>query len=449
MSKVYKSITLLLITALLLILPGLAAAETTPAEVRPTDAAGPSEGAAADTEADTETDKKGDTEASAPTTGDTTSSEDKPSAEDKPSPGDENKTPAPVQPTLPQSLTVSFFDPVNNSNHPTKVTPVSTTLSGSPLVGDVPAMAVSGRTLVPIRLISESLNAAVNWSKEDNTVTVSLKNKTIVLTIGSRTAFINNVPVPVPDDVSVSLVTYDGTARTMVPLRFITENLSATVNYDAAVRNVDILPPAENTDDDEDNTAAEPFRPVGVGDDNRMIRRVVIDAGHGGKDPGTSSNGRTEKSITLSVALKLQAQLEDAGFEVVMSRTDDTYPELIDRAGLTRKYNAPVFVSLHCNAAENIKSANGIETYAAPGDTKDAELAGYLQKRLIAATQAKDRGVKTSRLVVLTQNPAPAALVELGFMSNTQECAKLANDAYQQTLAKAICQGIEDFFAAN
>ena len=132
-----------------------------------------------------------------------------------------------------------------------------------------------------------------------------------------------------------------------------------------------------------------------------------------------------------------------------MSRTDDTYPELIDRAGLTRKYNAPVFVSLHCNAAENIKSANGIETYAAPGDTKDAELAGYLQKRLIAATQAKDRGVKTSRLVVLTQNPAPAALVELGFMSNTQECAKLANDAYQQTLAKAICQGIEDFFAAN
>lgn len=357
-------------------------------------------------------------------------------------PDNTDKSEEPAEPTplpeLPQSLNVQFYDKVGGKLLWQTVTPVNLLLNGEYLPSDVPGMATSGRTLVPVRVISESLSATVDWQKEDNTVTIRLGETTIVLTIGENTALVNGEQQAVPDNVSVALVNYEGVTRTMVPVRFVSENLSATVNYDGASRSVDIIPPTP---------AEEELPPPGIAADGTLYRRVVIDAGHGGDDPGTNGGGWEEKVITLSVAEKVQALLEEAEYEVIMSRTDDTYVALTDRAALTREFDAPVFVSIHCNAAENIPTANGIETYAAPDDEADAELAGCLQTRLIAATEAKDRGVKTSRLVVLTHNDAPAALVEIGFMTNTDECAKITDEDYQNTLAEAIVAGINDYFA--
>lgn len=343
-------------------------------------------------------------------------------------------TPAPK---LPQSLNVQFYDKVGSRLLWQTVTPVNLLINGSYLPSDVPGMATSGRTLVPVRVISESLSATVDWQKEDNTVTIRLKETTIVLTIGESTALVNGEQQTVPDNVSVSLVNYDGVTRTMVPVRFVSENLSATVNYDSASRSVDIIPPTP---------VEEELPPPGIADDGTLYRRVVLDAGHGGDDPGTNGGEYEEKVITLSVAQKVQALLEEAEYEVIMSRTDDTYVALTDRAALTREYNAPIFVSIHCNAAENIPTANGIETYAAPKDEADAELAACLQTRLVAETEAKDRGVKTSQLVVLTHNDAPAALVEIGFMTNADECAKITDESYQDIIAAAIAAGISDYF---
>lgn len=369
-------------------------------------------------------------------TGDTndTGDTDEPDNTDK---SEEPAEPTPL-PELPQSLNVQFYDKVGGKLLWQTVTPVNLLLNGEYLPSDVPGMATSGRTLVPVRVISESLSATVDWQKEDNTVTIRLGETTIVLTIGENTALVNGEQQAVPDNVSVALVNYEGVTRTMVPVRFVSENLSATVNYDGASRSVDIIPPTP---------AEEELPPPGIAADGTLYRRVVIDAGHGGDDPGTNGGGWEEKVITLSVAEKVQALLEEAEYEVIMSRMDDTYVALTDRAALTREFDAPVFVSIHCNAAENIPTANGIETYAAPDDEADAELAGCLQTRLIAATETKDRGVKTSRLVVLTHNDAPAALVEIGFMTNTDECAKITDEDYQNTLAEAIVAGINDYFA--
>lgn len=357
-------------------------------------------------------------------------------------PDNTDKSEEPAEPTplpeLPQNLNVQFYDKVGGKLLWQTVTPVNLLLNGEYLPSDVPGMATSGRTLVPVRVISESLSATVDWQKEDNTVTIRLGETTIVLTIGENTALVNGEQQAVPDNVSVALVNYEGVTRTMVPVRFVSENLSATVNYDGASRSVDIIPPTP---------AEEELPPPGIAADGTLYRRVVIDAGHGGDDPGTNGGGWEEKVITLSVAEKVQALLEEAEYEVIMSRMDDTYVALTDRAALTREFDAPVFVSIHCNAAENIPTANGIETYAAPDDEADAELAGCLQTRLIAATETKDRGVKTSRLVVLTHNDAPAALVEIGFMTNTDECAKITDEDYQNTLAEAIVAGINDYFA--
>lgn len=449
-----KKCILLMLLCLLLAFPCVAMADSTPARdlavVTP-----------ADEEAETEKDSSADSSFVKP-------------VEDEPDSTDNNKNPdnadgndnsnksdngvsknetsadnnSQTAPVLPNSLTVQFQDITTGKLTKQTVTPVSLSVNGAYLETDVPAMAISGRTLVPVRVISENLSATVDWKKENNTVTITLADKVIVLTIGQSTALVNGQTIAVPDNVSVSTVNIEGTSRTMVPVRFVSENLSATVNYDGANRNVDIIPPVINENDDNIGEP-EPERLPGVDEDGNLYRRVVIDAGHGGNDPGTNGGGWEEKDITLSVALKVQALLEEAEFEVIMSRSDDTFIPLTDRAALTREYDAPIFVSIHCNAAENITSANGIETYAAPNDEGDAELAGYLQKQLITATGAKDRGVKTSRLVVLTHNPAPACLVEIGFMTNVAECAKITDDTYQDTLAEAICAGINDYFAAK
>ena len=357
---------------------------------------------------------------------------------------DDTKDTANIAP-LPNTMEVWLFDHEINANRRTEVIPVNLSLDGQYLPSDVPAMAISGRTLVPVRLISENLQAKVVWEKATNTITITQDEQTIVLTIGSNVALINGVETPVPDNVSVSLVTHEQIARTMVPVRFVSENLGATVNYQQAERNVDIIPPVVKEPEDEEAELAPEI--PGIDDEGNLYRRVVIDAGHGGKDPGTNDGALIEKDVTLTVALLVQELLEDADYEVIMSRTEDVYPELLERAKLTQEYDAPIFVSIHCNAAENIATANGIETYAAPGDTADAELAAYLQTALINATGANDRGVKESRLVVLTQNPAPACLVEIGFMTNPAECAKLADEDYQQTLAQAIADGIDNYFA--
>lgn len=366
-----------------------------------------------------------------------------------------NEEPAP---SLPDTLEVWVFDPQTNGNVRTTVVPVYLTLKGAGLASDVPAMASQGRTLVPVRIISENLNAEVKWDKATNTVTITQGEEQIVLTIGSSTAYVNGEEKSIPGEVSVGLVTYEGAARTMVPVRFVSENLAATINYDQATRVVDIIPPApepeENNNNDNNNEENPPEPepepdPPGIDANGRLYRRVVIDAGHGGQDPGATGGGHWEKTINLAVAQKTQAQLEAAGFEVIMARSGDDYVSLTDRANLTLEQDAPVFVSIHCNSADKITTASGIETYAAPEDAEDARLAGFIQKELIAATDAKNRGVKESRLVVLTHNLAPACLVEIGFLTNQAECARLWDPAYQQKLAVAITRGVEAYFAAR
>ncbi|MBQ2887541.1 MAG: copper amine oxidase N-terminal domain-containing protein, partial [Firmicutes bacterium] len=170
---------------------------------------------------------------------------------------------------LPDTMEVWLFDYDINANRRTEVIPVNLSLGGQHLPSDVPAMAISGRTLVPVRLISENLQAQVVWEKSTNTVTITQDGQTIVLTIGSNVALINGVETPVPDNVSVSLVTHKQIARTMVPVRFVSENLGATVNYQQAERNVDIIPPVVEEPEDEEPAP----EPPGIDDDGSLYRR--------------------------------------------------------------------------------------------------------------------------------------------------------------------------------
>lgn len=168
--------------------------------------------------------------------------------------------------------------------------------------------------------------------------------------------------------------------------------------------------------------------------------KVFLDAGHGGKDPGAVGNGMKEKDINLSVALKIGNILKNHGVNVGYSRTTDVFVELQDRAIMANNFGADVFVSIHCNAFNNA-TAQGVETFSYPGSTNGAKLAKSIQDSIIASKlYTKDRGTKTANFAVLRLTKMPAALVELAFITNTQDAEILRNR--QDDLAVAIAKGI-------
>ena len=203
------------------------------------------------------------------------------------------------------------------------------------------------------------------------------------------------------------------------------------------------------------------------------VKRVVIDPGHGGKDPGKINGplGYAEKAATLDTAARLKIALEKQGFEVVFTRVKDVFVELDDRPGIAARAKADLFISLHYNgggAGDTVSS--GIETYcltpegqrstnsgkarsttgAEPGNRFDASnmaLAWSIQRRVLAATGAEDRGVRRARFAVLRPLPCPGVLVEGGFISSRKEGAQIAEAAYRQKIADSVAAGIVEYAA--
>lgn len=173
---------------------------------------------------------------------------------------------------------------------------------------------------------------------------------------------------------------------------------------------------------------------------------IVIDAGHGGRDPGAVGTLVQEKTVVLNSALLLQKTLESRGFKVYMTRSTDEYINLYDRASMANGLNATLFVSIHANSHTGT-SANGVEVlYANPSMDSDKGLATAIQNELVKHLKATNRGVvQRTNLVVLRETKMPAVLVELGFISNPAEQLKLMDENYLKLAAEAMANGIEAF----
>jgi N-acetylmuramoyl-L-alanine amidase len=236
--------------------------------------------------------------------------------------------------------------------------------------------------------------------------------------------------------------------------------------------------------------APEAARRLGL----RFSHRVVVDAGHGGKDPGNPGRylprGMKEKHVTLGIALDLQETLESRGVEVIMTRTGDTYPDVYERAPMCRE-DCDLFVSVHVNSLGGGKSAErvrGVETYffdqAQTADAErvaameneflryesdvaveeddalgfilkdlqrneylreSAQLAEIVQERAGSVHPGGGRKVAQARFIVLRVARRPAILVEVGYATNPQDGRYLASPAGQRELAIAIADGVIDY----
>jgi N-acetylmuramoyl-L-alanine amidase len=174
-------------------------------------------------------------------------------------------------------------------------------------------------------------------------------------------------------------------------------------------------------------------------------KTIVIDAGHGGKDSGAIGDYFYEKSAVLSIALKTQAQLENLGANVIMTRDDDTFVELETRAAMSNAAHASMFVSLHLNATSE-EYVNGTEVYYYPDGDTSVQLASTVQENLTSQLGSADRGTQAADFSVLRNTQAPAILAEIGYITNSAEAANLLTDSYQQKAATGIVKGLESYY---
>lgn len=218
------------------------------------------------------------------------------------------------------------------------------------------------------------------------------------------------------------------------------------------------------------------------------VRKVVIDAGHGGHDSGAmGKRGTKEKDVTLAIATRVGRLLADRGLEVVLTRDDDTFVRLEDRTRIANEAKGDLFISIHCNAAESRKP-RGIETFtlnvaadrysirlaarenasseksisdlqfiladlATKANTEESQrLATRVQKGLVGGLKqswsgVRDLGTKQALFYVLLGAKMPAILVETSFISHPEEEKRLGSKKYQADVAQAIADGVQGFLA--
>ncbi len=238
--------------------------------------------------------------------------------------------------------------------------------------------------------------------------------------------------------------------------------------------------------------APPPVLPAPVPGTSRFeLRRIVIDAGHGGTDPGAVGNGLRESEINLAIALRTAEHLRQRlpGVQLVFPRQDDRFISLGGRTKLANDEHADLFISIHCNASVN-SSASGFEIFVLAAEASDnsarataalenaaieyesaesrrqyqsgvggilaslqlteyqqesVELAGLIKKQVVPRLGVADRGVKSANFYVLRGALMPAVLVETAFITNAADAARLANPEYQDLVAGGIADGVVAF----
>jgi N-acetylmuramoyl-L-alanine amidase len=221
--------------------------------------------------------------------------------------------------------------------------------------------------------------------------------------------------------------------------------------------------------------------------EERSIKTIVIDPGHGGKDPGAVCANVREKDIVLKASKKIAAKLAEEDYNVIMTRTEDVFIPLKDRTEIADSARADLFVSIHCNAAPNKRAMNGTETYflsAARSDwartveatensairyeakdgsslseldyilndlaqtqfLEESQQAGIcIQESMVQKLGLYNRGLKQANFYVLRLNYMPAVLVEIAFITHPEDRKKLLDDKFLEKACDAIVEGIEAY----
>ncbi len=306
-----------------------------------------------------------------------------------------------------------------------------------------PPTIIRNRTLIPARQLFEAMGGSVDWQPESLQVEICLADSTVALTIGSNKAIVNGKEKGL--EVPALIIDHDGDlyGSTMIPLRFVSEELGYTVFWNDNERTANVVEPAKLPALNE--TAAS--------------KLICIDPGHGGADPGAIGHENMEdeiyeSDINLEVASTLKKLLEASGARVIMTRESDIKLGKYDRVAVANNAEADLFVSIHNNSSDS-SSTNGTTTYyynkiKEDGST-EIDLYGFNSETIAAGVQeslqpllgTKDNGiVQYPELAVLNKTYMPAIVIEGAYLSNEGDFALISKDDYVYRYAYGVASGL-------
>jgi len=349
----------------------------------------------------------------------------------------------------------------------------STTTARFPLGGYTgPTVPWQGRTYVPLPILCDTLGLPWEWDRVTRVATVYRGATAYRFLLGSRIYTTNDSPQLLDAPVVLhrdAVLVPDQVAGWWAP---------APVTAPSAPRAA------------KPRRMAQRSRPSAHG--VQAFRRIVIDAGHGGHDPGAIGlSGTREKDVVLDIVRRLERRLGGNGLEIVMTRETDRFVPLADRIGLANRRQADLFISIHANANRSRK-LSGLEVYYLPETPQElrraaeqaerwpwrasqhsaltddkplriilwdlinhesrrtaVQLGLHLSRTLAAQLNLRSRGVRGARFHVLRHAAMPAILVEVGYLSNPLEERRLATPAYRDALASALATGLLNFAQAQ
>ncbi|MBM3250416.1 MAG: hypothetical protein FJZ09_06230 [Candidatus Omnitrophica bacterium] len=326
----------------------------------------------------------------------------------------------------------------------------------APMQPDIPVYSINGINYLPLVPLCNAADISWQYDSISRTVTLDRDAHRVSLRVGDSLIMVNGLSQHLNHPVEI----YQGTI--VVPSRFRDDVLDALFKGAPPVRRTTTL--------------------------GTKLKKVIVDAGHGGKDPGAiGRTGIREKDVNLDISRRLASLLRAGGVEVVMTRTTDVFITLEKRVDIANSSGVDLFISVHSNA-NPVRSMNGFEVYyVSPsiGDAKRAndsarvlmpqvnnvyfsgsslatkaivwdliythnraeskELSHSLCRAIDRNLDANVLGAKGARYYVLKGARVPAVLIEVGFLSNTNEEKLLKNNFYRQKLAESIFDGLEDY----
>ena len=207
-----------------------------------------------------------------------------------------------------------------------------------------------------------------------------------------------------------------------------------------------LLPPTSSIPVPQPERSTPPSNTLPRVPNSRIV--VILDPGHGGKDPGAIGiGGLREKDIVLPISLEVATLLEQQGVQAVLTRSDDRFISLAGRVEMAEQARANLFVSIHANAISASRpDVNGLETYY---HQLGRELAQTVHKSVLQSVEIADRRVRQARFYVLRNTSMPSILVETGFVTGYEDAAKLREPEHRSRMARAIAQGILQYVQQN
>ncbi|WP_169738590.1 N-acetylmuramoyl-L-alanine amidase family protein [Desulfofalx alkaliphila] len=332
---------------------------------------------------------------------------------------------------------------------------------------DVASQIRQGRTLVPLRFIGESLGCTVEADNQSGRMVINIE---LIEEVKPKTArTVENIEAEVEDDaVVLDLAVAEGVNKVFTlsnPNRLVIDLEDATIDTEGISEIDSDLVFAVRVGQFEETVARvvvdlkqavtyqlqqgkDSLKVTLAADKGQDIERdyntIVIDPGHGGRDPGAISpyTGRFEKEFCTALAQLVADLLEDEGFDVIMTRSGDEYVSLEERVRLANSTNAFAFVSIHANSAPNTE-VSGVEVYTKRGS--DRTFARITADAIVKRSGQNNRGAKEADFYVIRHTGMPAILIEAGFLTNVQEEQYLYDPRNQEVIAQGIVDGILEY----